>query len=73
MSNRKYKHQGLKYKTSFYSFNNLFDYALAYYYVKVKSIRSNINKFLINPLMTLFIRKLFYKIGDINRKAIRNC
>ena len=44
----------------FYLFYNLLDYALAYYFVKSKIIKNNIDKFLFELLMTLFTKKLFY-------------
>lgn len=60
----KYNYLGLQYKNSFYSFKNQLDYALAYYFVKLKTTKSNLNKFLFDPLMTPFTKKLSYKNAD---------
>lgn len=35
----------IKYKSSFYLFNNQFDYILTYYFAKLKTIKKNVNKF----------------------------
>lgn len=64
ISNIKYRHLGIKYKSSFYSFNNQFDYVLAHYFVELKTTKGNINKFLINLLIASLTKKLFYKNAD---------
>lgn len=57
----KYKYSRLQYKNIFYLFNDKLNYILAYYFIKLKIIKDNINKFLINLLIALFTKKLFYK------------
>ena len=61
ISDIKYNHLGLKYQNICYQFNDQLDYVLAHYFAESKTTKGNINKFLSDPLMTLFTKKLFYK------------
>lgn len=36
----------------------MFDYALVYYFVELETMKDNINKYLLNLLITFFIEKL---------------
>lgn len=58
---KKYKYLRSKQKKTFYLFYNLLDYALAYKFVESKTTNNNINKFLTNLFMALFIKKLLDK------------
>lgn len=49
---------------SFYPSNDQQDYALAYYFAKSITIKGNMNKFFINPLMVPLTKKLSYKNAD---------
>lgn len=64
ISDIKYRHPGSKHKNKFHSFNDQLNYTLFYYFIKSKNTKSNINKFLTNPYMAPFIKKLFYKNVD---------
>lgn len=64
ISKKKYKHPESKKKSTFYYFNNQLDHALAHYFAQLKIIKTNVNKFLTDPLMALVIKKLFYKNAD---------
>ncbi len=64
ISNKKYQYLRLKYKSSFYFFNNKLDYNLAHYFVESEMTKGNVIKFLTDLLMTIFIKKLFYKDTD---------
>ena len=61
VSDIKYKHLGLKYQNNFYLFNNQLEYGLAHYFAKSKTTKSNLNKFLSDPLMTPLTKNLSYK------------
>ena len=61
ISDKKYKYLKSKYKNSFYFFNNQLDYNFEHHFRKFKTIKDNMNKFLIDVLMTLLIKKLSYK------------
>lgn len=60
MLHMKYKHLGSKDKSSFYFFNDQLNYALAHYFAKLETTKNNMNKFLTNPLIAFFTKKLFY-------------
>ena len=70
VSNIKYKYLRSKYNTSFYPFNNQFDYALSHYFAKLETTKNNINKFLTDPLMTSLTKKLSYKNTDKQREKL---
>ena len=64
ISNIKYNYLRLKHQNSFYPFNNQLDYTLAHYFAESDSTKSNINKFLFDPLMIPLTKKLSYKNAD---------
>ena len=64
VSDIKYNHPGLKHQNSFYPFNDQLDYALAHYFAESETTKSNVNKFLSDPLMTPLTKKLSYKNAD---------
>lgn len=43
ISNIKYNHLGVKYQPNFYLFNDQLVYALAHYFVKLETIKGNVN------------------------------
>ena len=51
-------------QNSFYIFNDQLNYALAHYFAELETTKCNVNKFLFNPLMTFFTKKLSYKNAD---------
>ena len=61
VSDIKYNHSGLKHQNSFYPFNDQLDYALTHYFTELETTKSNVNKFLSDPLMTPLTKKLSYK------------
>lgn len=60
VSDIKYHYPSSQNNNRFYLFNNQLDYVLANYFVESKTIKSNIIKFLFNPLIVLLIKKLSY-------------
>ena len=64
ISNVKYNHLKLQHKNSFYLFKNELDYAFDHFFAEFKSIKSNVNKVLSDPLMIVLIKKLPYKNAD---------
>lgn len=58
ISDIKYRHPRSKHKISFHTFNNQLDNALAHYLAESKTIKSNVNKSLNDPLMAPFTEKL---------------
>ena len=61
ISNIKYNYLGLKHQNNFHLFNNQRDYALTHYFAKSKTTKSNVKKFLTDPLMIFLIKKMLYK------------
>lgn len=70
VSNIKYTHPELQNDYLFYPFHHLLDYPLAHYFAKAKTTKSNINKFLTEPLMALLIEKISYQNADKWMKKI---
>ena len=64
ISDIKDNHLGLKHQNSFYPFNHQLNYTLAHYFAESETTKSNLNKFLSNPLMTFLTKKLSYKNAD---------
>ena len=60
VSNIKYDHLKSQNNNLFYPFHNQLDYTLAHYFAEFKAMKSNINKFLFDPLMAPFTKKLSY-------------
>lgn len=60
----KYHHQGFQNDNLFYPFNGQLKYALANYLAGSKTTKSNIDRFLTNPLITPFTEKLSYQNVD---------
>ena len=60
----KYRHSRSKYKSSFYPFNDQFDYIIAYYFAKSEIAKGNMKKFLTDPLMVPLTKKLSHKNAD---------
>ena len=61
ISNIKYRYLGSKHNSSFYSFNDQLEFALAYYFAESETTKSNKNKFLSAPLIEPLTKKLFNK------------
>lgn len=61
VSNIKYYHLGFFKNNLFYLFNDQLNYVLANYFTKFETIKSNVNRFLSDLLMVLFIKKLSYQ------------
>lgn len=55
-----YKYLKNKNNNIFYLFNNQLDYILVYFFIKSEITKYNINWFLINLLIKLITKKLFY-------------
>ena len=60
VSNIKYNHPRFHNNNLFYSFYDHLNYRLAKYFAKFKTSKSNIDKFLSEPLIVLLIEKLSY-------------
>lgn len=58
--NIKYHYSDSQNNNLFYSFNNQLNYAPANYFAESKIKNNNVNKFLFNLLIALFIKKLSY-------------
>lgn len=56
----KYEHFRNKNNNLFYLLNNQLDYIMTYYFMELKIIKCNINKFLSNLLIKFIIKKLLY-------------
>ena len=57
----KYDDLGSQNDILFYPFYYQLDYALAHYFAESETTKSNVDKFLSNPLITLLTEKLFYQ------------
>ena len=68
--NIKFDHPRSQNDNLFYLFHNQLDYAPAHYFVESETTKSNIDKFLSNPLMALLIKKLFYQNADEQMKKL---
>ena len=64
ISNIKYNHPRFQKNNPFYPFHDQLNYRLAKYFVKSKTTKSNVNKFLFEPLIVPFTKKLFYQNMD---------
>lgn len=64
ISDQRYNHLESKPKNTFHPFNNQLDYILAHYFAKLETTKSNINKFLTDPLIVSLTKKLSYKNAD---------
>lgn len=64
ISNIKFNYPKSQNINIYYLFNNRLDYVLAYYFAKSETIKCNMNRFLSNSLIALFIKKLFYYNTD---------
>ena len=64
VSDIKYHHPGSQNDNLFYSFNDQLNYALANYFAESEFTKSNVDKFLSNPLMAAFTEKLSYQNAD---------
>ena len=64
VSDIKYYHLGSQNDNLFHSFNDQLDYALATYFAKSKTMKSNVDRFLFNPLMAPLTEKLPYQNAD---------
>ena len=64
VSDTKYHHPGSQNNNPFYPFDNQLDYALANYFVESKTTKSNVDRFLSNPLMIPLTEKLSYQNAD---------
>lgn len=60
VSDTQYEHFGSQNNNLFYLFNDQLDYALVYYFTELKTIKRNVDRFLINPLIKPIIKKLSY-------------
>ena len=60
----KYHHLGSQNDNFFYLFNNQLDYALTTYFLKFKTTKGNVNRFLSDPLMAPLTEKLSYQNTD---------
>ena len=56
----RYVHLRSKSSNLFGLFYDQLDYTLTHYFTKLKSTKRNVDKFLSNPLMKPFIKKLLY-------------
>ena len=64
ISNIKYNHPRFQNDNLFYPFYDQLNYRLAKYFAESKITKSNIDKFLSEPLMTLLTKKLSYQNAD---------
>ncbi len=64
ISDKKYKHPESKHKNSFYPFNDQLDYGLAHYFTESETTKGNMNRFLTDPWMACFTKKLSYKSAN---------
>ena len=60
VSNIKYNHLRFQNNNPFYLFHDQLDYGLAKYFAEFETIKSNIHKFLFEPLMAPLTKKLSY-------------
>ncbi len=60
VSNIKYNYPGFQNNNLFYPFHEQLDYGLAKYFAESETTKSNIDKFLSNPLMAPLTEKLSY-------------
>ena len=64
ISSIKYNHPGFQNNNPFYLFHNQLNYQQAKYFAKFEMTKSNVDKFLSEPLMALLIRKQSYQNTD---------
>ncbi len=64
VSNIKYNHFEFQNDNPFYPFYDQLNYGLAKYFAEFKTTKSNIDKFLSDPLMALLTEKLSYQNAD---------
>ena len=64
VSDIKYYHSGSQKNNLFYSFNDQLDYALAHYFEGFETTKSNVDRFLSNPLIALLTEELSYQNAD---------
>ena len=62
--NIKYNYLGSQNHNLFYPFNDQIDYALTYYFVESETTKSNVDRFLSDPLMAPLTKNLFYQNID---------
>ncbi len=62
--NIKYNHLSLQNNNPFYPFHDQLDYRLAKYFVESETTKSNMDKFLSDPLITPLTEKLSYQNTD---------
>ncbi len=62
--NIKYNHSGFQNDNPFYPFHDQLDYGLAKYFAESETTKSNVDKFLSDPLMALLTEKLSYRNVD---------
>ncbi len=60
ISNLKYNHPEFQTNNPLYPFHDQLDYGLAKYFTESETTKSNVNKFLSEPLMALLTEKLSY-------------
>ncbi len=64
ISDKKYRYPRSNHENSFYPFNDQQDYAIAHYFADSETTKGNMNKFLIDLLITPLTKKLSYKNAD---------
>ncbi len=64
VSNIKYNHPGFQNDNLFHPFHDQLDYRLAKYFAESETIKSNVDKFLSDPLMAPLTEKLSYQNAD---------
>ena len=64
VSDIKHHHFGFQNNNLYYPFNDQLDYALANYFAESETTKSNVDRFLSNPLMAPLTEKLFYQDAD---------
>ncbi len=64
VSNIKYNHPGFQNNNPFYLFHDQLDYGLAKYFAESETTKSNVDKFLSEPLMAPLTEKLSYRNAD---------
>ncbi len=62
--NIKYNHLGFQNDNPFYPFHDQLDYGLAKYFAESETTKSNVDKFLSDPLMAPLTEKLSYQNAD---------
>ncbi len=64
VSNIKYNYPGFQNNNLFHLFHDQLDYGQAKYFAESETIKSNVDKFLSDPLMALLTEKLSYRNAD---------